>query len=253
MFEKKTKDHLFRDIQKKQKDEVVERILEYSCPRKSFFMMMIISAVICTMGILMDNAAVIIGAMLVAPMLASVLAVSLGVVMADFKLIFRSLRVVLEAFLFSLGFSYLLALALDEPEVINHEMFLRTDLSIEGFVVALAAGLAAALSFVREELSQYITGTVIAVALVPPISMAAIALRMLDMEMFYSSLVVFGSNIAGIVLTSILVFSLTSFYSSRKKIDKELKEEDDLLNNTGDKEKGVKVWLRDVKNLFTFK
>jgi uncharacterized membrane protein len=94
---------------------------------------------------------------------------------------------------------------------------------------------------------------VIAVALVPPISMAAIALRMLDMEMFYSSLVVFGSNIAGIVLTSILVFSLTSFYSSRKKIDKELKEEDDLLNNTGDKEKGVKVWLRDVKNLFTFK
>ncbi|MFW5884972.1 MAG: TIGR00341 family protein [Patescibacteria group bacterium] len=253
MLKKKAKDHLFRDIKKNQKDEVVEKIFEYSCPRKSFFMMMILSAVICTMGILMDNAAVIIGAMLVAPMLASVLAVSLGVVMADFKLIFRSLRVVLEAFLFSLGFSYLLALALDSPEVINHEMFLRMDLSVEGFVVALAAGLAAALSFVRKELSQYITGTVIAVALVPPISMAAIALRMLDMEMFYSSLVVFGSNIIGIVLTSILVFSLTSFYSSRKKVDKELKEEDNLLNHDSSKEKGMKAWLRDVKNLFTFK
>jgi uncharacterized membrane protein len=129
-------------------------------------------------------------------------------------------------------------------------MFLRTDLNIEGFAVALMAGLAAALSFVREELSQYITGTVIAVALVPPISMSAIALRMFDLEMFYKSIAVFGTNIAGIILSSILVFSLTSFYSSQKKVKEELKEEDNLLNEEPEDGEGARSWIRDLKNFF---
>lgn len=120
-FSEKSNDHLFRDIDKKQKDDVVEKIIESSCPRKSFFVMIIASSLICTLGILTNNAAVIIGAMLVAPMLAAVLAVSLGIVMADFKLLFRSTRVLFEGFLFSLGFSLLLAMALERPETINHE------------------------------------------------------------------------------------------------------------------------------------
>lgn len=216
-------------LQKKQKDDAVESIIEASCPRKSFFVMTTIAAILCTLGILTNNVAIIIGAMLVAPMLSSILAISLGVGMGDFKLIYRSSNVVLKAVIFAIGFSFLVALILDKPTEFNHEMLLRIRVSTETLIIALAAGVAASLSMIRHELRQYLAGTVIAVALIPPLSMSAIALRMFEFEVFYNSLMVFVFNLIGIVLSSLLVFSLTKFYTSQSKVVEELKEERDLL------------------------
>lgn len=194
-----------------------------------------LSAVICTLGIITNNAAIIIGAMLVAPMLSSILAISLGVGMGDFKLIYRSIEVVLKAVILAVGFSFLVSLILDKPEEFNHEMLLRVGVNTETLIIALAAGVAASLSIIRQELHQYLAGTVIAVALIPPLSMSAIALRMFEFHVFYNSLMVFLFNLIGIVLSSLLVFSLTKFYTSQKKVVEELKEEGVLLGKTDEK------------------
>ncbi|MDA3815415.1 MAG: TIGR00341 family protein [Patescibacteria group bacterium] len=209
----KSKDTLFSNITTKQKDDAVELIIEASCPRKSFFLMTTLSAVICTLGIITNNAAIIIGAMLVAPMLSSILAISLGVGMGDFKLIYRSIEVVIKAVFLAVGFSFLISLMLDKPSEFNHEMLLRVGVNTETLIIALAAGVAASLSIIRQELHQYLAGTVIAVALIPPLSMSAIALRMFEFDVFYNSLMVFLFNLIGIVLSSLLVFSLTKFYT----------------------------------------
>lgn len=232
---KESKDRLFTDVTDKQKNAAVESIIESSCPRKSFFVMTSAAAVICTLGILTNNAAIIIGAMLVAPMLSSILAISLGIVMADFRLISRSLEVVLKAFVFAVFCSFLVSLIVDKPTDFNHEMILRTTLNIETIIIALVAGVAASLSMIRDELRQYLAGTVIAVALIPPISMSAIALRMLRFDVFYNSFIIFVFNLIGIVLSSLLVFSLTRFYTSRRKVATELKEENNLLGKEEDK------------------
>lgn len=231
------RDSLFSDVTKKQKDDVTEIIIESSCPRKSFFVMVTISAIICTLGILTNNTAIIIGAMLVAPMLSSILAIALGIGMGDFKLIYRSMKVVLKSVFLAVGFSFLVSLMLEKPEAFNHEMLLRIEVTTEVLIIALAAGVAASLSIIRHELHQYLAGTVIAVALIPPLSMSAIALRMLELQVFYNSLMVFVFNLIGIVLSSLLVFSLTKFYTSQNKVVKELKEEGDLLGIKEEKEK----------------
>jgi len=222
-------DHLFSSVTQKEKDKTIEKIINSSCPRKSFFLMTTAAAIICTLGIMNNNAAVIIGAMLVAPLLSPILAIALGVSMADYKLIFRSIKVVFKAMLYAVGFSFLASLLLDKPDIFNHEMLLRSSLSLEAIMIALIAGIAASLSIARKELQQYLVGTVISVALIPPLSMSAIALRMIEIQVFYNALMIFAFNLLGIILSSLMVFSLSKFYTSQKKVTEELEEEEVLL------------------------
>lgn len=222
---------LFKDITQKNRIQAIEEIIGASCPRKSFFVMTTIAAIICTLGILTGNVAVIIGGMLVAPMLSPILAISMGIGMADFKLIYRSIRVVLFAAGYSLFFSFAIALLLDKPDVsaLNNEMLLRIGVSLDTILVASVAGIAASLSMIRSELHQYLSGTAIAVALIPPISMSAIGLRMANFEIFYLSFMQFLFSLAGIVLSSLVVFALSKFYVSKKKVQQELIEEEKML------------------------
>ena len=225
-------DRLFSDVTEVDRRSAIEEIIESSSPRKSFFVMTTVAAILCTLGIMEDNAAVIIGGMLVAPMLSPILSVAMGIGMADFKLIYRSIRVIFFAVVYSLIFSFATALLLDkiEPAQMNKEMILRVGVSLESLLVALVAGMAASLSVIRIELHKYLAGTAIAVALIPPLSMSAIGLRILDLEVFYLSFMQFFFSLCGIILSSLLVFSLSKFYISRKKVEEELKEEEELLN-----------------------
>jgi len=154
--------------------------------------------------------------------------------MGDFRLIYRSFRVVLLAVLYSMGFSFGVAMLLDSPSAsnINGEMFLRIGIGLDPLLVALVAGVAASLSLLRSELRKYLAGTAIAVALIPPISMSAIGLRMLEFEIFYQAFAQFFFSLCGIVLSSLLVFSLSRIYVSRWKAVEELEEEEEMFEES---------------------
>ena len=232
-----TSNNIFSNITEKDRRAAIEEIIESSCPRKSFFIMTTVAAILCTLGIVEGNSAVIIGGMLVAPMLSPILAVSMGIGMADYKLIYRSLRVILFAIVYSLGLSFAVALLLDkpDPENLNNEMLLRIGVSLETLLVALVAGIAASLSMIRSELHKYLAGIAIAVALIPPLSMSAIGLRMLDPSIFYQSFMQFAFSLGGIVLSALVVFALSKFYVSKKKVEQELKNEEKMLAKEDEK------------------
>ncbi|MEA1925943.1 MAG: TIGR00341 family protein [Patescibacteria group bacterium] len=226
--------NLFSDITEQERRDAIEKIIESSSPRKSYFMMMTVSAILCTLGIIGDNAAVIIGGMIIAPMLSPILSVAMGIGMADFKLIYRSLRVIFTSVAYVIVFSFATAFLLDrvEHDQMNKEMILRVGVSLESLLVALVAGMAASLSVIRTELHKYLAGTAIAVALIPPLSMSAIGLRMFDLEIFYQSFMQFFFSLCGIILSSLLVFALSRFYISRQKATQELQEEEKMLCNS---------------------
>ncbi|MEA2006779.1 MAG: TIGR00341 family protein [Patescibacteria group bacterium] len=228
---RKETNSLFLDITESDRRVAIEDIIGSSSPRKSFFVMSTVSAILCTLGIIEGNAAVIIGGMLVAPMLSPVLAIAMGIGMADFKLVYRSFRVILLAILYSLGFSFLMALLLDKPDSnnLNSEMVLRIGVSLETLLVSLVAGIAASFSIIRSELHKYMAGIAIAVALIPPLSMSAIGLRMLDPNIFYQAFMQYLFSLGGIILSALVIFSLSRFYVSRKKVEEELKEEEEML------------------------
>jgi uncharacterized hydrophobic protein (TIGR00271 family) len=227
-------DHLFTDVTMVDKNRAVEEIIESSSPRKSFFVMIAVSAVLATMGILDNNAAVIIGGMLVAPMLSPILAVALGIEMADIRLIRRSFKVVVFSVLYAIGASLTFALLLNQGEVnvenLNHEMSLRVEIGLSTILIALVAGFGASLSLVRSELAKFMSGVAIAVALIPPLSMSAVGISILDFNIFYNAFASFCINLVGIILASLVVFSLVRLSDAKNEVEKELAEEDDLLD-----------------------
>ena len=230
----KLEDHLFVDVILKDKNRAVEEVIESSTPRKSFFVMIAVSAVLATMGILDNNAAVIIGGMLVAPMLSPILAIALGIEMADIRLIRRSFKVVIISVLYAVGASLLFALLLNQGEVdvenLNHEMSLRVEIGLSTILIALVAGFGASLSLVRSELARFMSGVAIAVALIPPLSMSAVGISILDFNVFYNAFASFCINLVGIILAALVVFSLVRLSDAKREMEKELAEEANLLD-----------------------
>jgi uncharacterized hydrophobic protein (TIGR00271 family) len=227
--------HLFSDVSPTDRNRAVEEIIESSSPRKSFFVMIAVSAALTTMGIIEDNVAVIIGGMLVAPMLSPILAIALGIETADKRLIYRSFKVVIWWTLYALGASLIFALLLNEGRVnvehLNHEMSLRVGVNLSTILIALVAGFGASIALVRSELTKFMSGVAIAVALIPPLSVSAIGISILDFHIFYNAFASFVINLIGIVLAALVVFSLVRLSEAKRKIDIELKEEEDLLDN----------------------
>ena len=230
----KLEDHLFVDVTLKDKNRAVEEIIESSTPRKSFLVMIAVSAVLATMGILDDNAAVIIGGMLVAPMLSPILAIALGIEMADVRLIRRSFKVVIVFVLYAVGSSLIFALLLNQGGVdienLNHEMSLRVETGLTTILIALVAGFGASLSLVRSELTKFMSGVAIAVALIPPLAMSAIGISILNFNIFYNAFASFCINLVGIILAALVVFSLVRLSDAKREMEKEMKEEADLLD-----------------------
>ena len=233
---RKLEDHLFSDVTQRDRNRAVEEIIESSSPRKSFFLMVAISAALATMGIMENNVAVIIGGMLVAPMLSPILAVALGIETADNYLIKRSLKIIFWWALVALASSLFFALLLNEGQInrqqLNREILLRTEVNLSTILIALVAGFAASISLVRSELAKFMSGVAIAVALIPPLAVSAIGISILNFKVFYNALASFLINLIGIILAALVVFSLTRLSEAKRKIEMELKEEEML---TGDK------------------
>ncbi len=241
-------DHLFRDVDEKNRQQVIENIIEASRPRKSFFVMVVAASFICTAGLLMNSIALIIGAMVIAPMIVALLSISLGIVVFNRKLFLRSVVVVFKSLILLFISAFGISMLFENRDFIPYVDLLKSDFQTEIFAIALLVGFVAAISFIRKELSQYITGTAIAVTLIPPVCISAIALRMGHYDYFIASLWIFLINFFGIILASILVFIMTDFYHSRKRVTKELKKEADFLNKLNRKDK-IKKWIREGLDL----
>ncbi|MGE0683762.1 MAG: TIGR00341 family protein [Candidatus Binatia bacterium] len=132
-----------------------------------YFTLVILSAIVAAVGLIHDNMTVIIGAMVIAPLLGPNVALSLATTLGDTDLALRALKAgvvgVLTAFVFSLlaGFAFHV-----NPQA--QEIASRTTVSLGDVVLALASGVAGALSFTTGVPTSLI-GVMVAVALLPPL------------------------------------------------------------------------------------
>ena len=88
---------LFNNLKEKDKSIAIERLISGSTPSQDFFYMILLSILTATFGLLINNSAVIIGSMLIAPILYPILSLSLGIVMSDAKLISRAFYTVIKS------------------------------------------------------------------------------------------------------------------------------------------------------------
>ncbi len=143
-----------------------------------FVTLLLLSTVIAAYGVLDDSVAVIIGAMIVAPLMTPILAVALSAITGDSRNIGRSLAVVAGGTVLVIGFSWLLSLAVPGVFLIsrNESIASRVSPQLIDMVVALAAGAAGAFATSRDDVSDALPGVAIAVSLVPPLAVTGVCL-----------------------------------------------------------------------------
>lgn len=207
-----------------ERDGSVQKLVNGASPGAEFYLLLILSTVITTLGLLVDSATVVIGGMLVAPIISPILSFAMSIVMADFTLLWQSTKVLLASVAMVLVIALLISLVYAGLEI-NSEIASRAVTSFSYFFVALAAGTAAAFAFARPSLSEAIPGIAVTVALLPPLVVVAIAIPLASYELFVKSLGLFSLNLLGIITSATIIFSLMGFYRQRKQAEQELKKE----------------------------
>lgn len=216
---------ILRNLTEKEKSEAVEHLISASSPRQDFFLMIILSMLMATFGLFLNSSAVIIGSMLIAPILSPILSLALGIVMADGKLISLSLYTLLKSVIFGVAAAALVALFLGQYSM-TEEILVRTESSLPYVAIAVIAGLAASFALVKPQLNETLPGIAISVALIPPLAVTGIGIARLDWHIVSSSLIFFLVNAAGIIFSSIIIFSLMNFYVKRKVASKAVAKEE---------------------------
>jgi uncharacterized hydrophobic protein (TIGR00271 family) len=179
-------------------------------PDADFFVMIGLSAIIATYGLLQDSTAVIIGAMLVAPLFTPILAFSLAIVQGDIRLLRLAVESALKGIAVAIGLAVLLT-GLSPLRSVTHEIVARTHPNLFDLAVALASGAAGAYAIARKDVAASLPGVAIAAALVPPLGVAGIGLAMGDPRIAWGGSLLFMTNLIAITLSGSVTLILLGF------------------------------------------
>ena len=207
--------------------ELYETRIASSKPSLGFFVLLISSAVIATLGLTSNSTAVVIGAMIVSPLMDSILSLAFGLAVSDGQLIRRSAVTVTLGVTAVVSTSAIISLLLGIGHV-QSEITARTSPNLIDLGIAVAAAVAGSFSMTRERLSNSIAGVAIAVALVPPLCVSGIGLTLgddvvavfgrgtdagLTNQIAEGSFLLFLANLIGIAVASLVVFLLQQYGS----------------------------------------
>ncbi len=201
---------LFAHASEEQYRDLFVNLKEEGKTSSVFVILMILSTILATVGLFLNSASVVIGAMLLAPLMQPIVSTSMGVLRQDETLLVGSFKTVcigIFLVLFTAGFIAFF-LPLDN---ITDEIAARLRPSILDLMVALASGVAAAYAKNNEKIAGSLAGVAIAVALVPPLATAGIGLGWLRWDVFYSAFLLFITNFVGIVFAAAITFLMLGF------------------------------------------
>ena len=199
-----------------ERTEVYVRIRRSARPDIDFFILIGLSALIAALGLMLNSPAVVIGAMLVAPLMSPLIGAGLAVVMGNTRFLRLSLSAIARGVLLSIALSILVGLA-QPTSTLTPEVLSRTQPTLLDLGVALFAGLAGAYALAHSAAAAALPGVAISAALVPPLSVVGITLAGGHFEETLGSLLLFSTNLVAIIAAAVLVFFVLGFRPTRSQ------------------------------------
>lgn len=179
----------------------------------NFVVFIAVSTVVAALGLTTDNVAVIIGAMVIAPLLGPSLAFALATALGDRVLLGRALRTGALGLGLAIALSALLSTIVPVPTD-GAELLARTAIGYDGIALALASGAAAALSLTAG-LSTALVGVMVAVALLPPAATAGLMFGIGAIGPALGALMLLAANLIALNLMGQTVFLLKGIRPQR--------------------------------------
>jgi uncharacterized hydrophobic protein (TIGR00271 family) len=185
----------------------------------SYVTMLLLSTALASLAILQDSTAVVIGAMLVAPLMTPIMGCAAGLVAGWRERVLGSLGIVAASAAGSISLAWILASWIPAlvPLEVNSQVLSRVSPTLLDMAIALAAGAAGAYATLVDRVSSSLTGVAIAVALVPPLGVVGICLQAGLWFDAGGAFLLFATNLVSIILSSSLVFILFGFAPVRTR------------------------------------
>ena len=171
-----------------------------------FITLIALATAIAALGLIQNSAAVVIGAMLVAPLMTPMLGAGLGLLQGNIVLVREAVSSIVIGFSISLGIGVGFGLLTPGLIELTPELQARCAPNILDLLIALFSGIAAAYALARPGLLGALPGVAIAAALVPPIATTGIALSIGAVVEATMAATLFGTNLVAIILSSAATF-----------------------------------------------
>ena len=205
-----------------QKESVRMNMLKSARPSVDFYVMITLASVIATIGLIQSNVAIIIGAMLVAPLMSPILAASLNLVIGNMKHLLISIGSTIRGAIVAVLVAFLLAYLIP-GDTLTSEILSRTEPSVLDLVVAIASGLAAVYAVVKKENAAALPGVAIAAALVPPLAVVGIGLGDGHFDVAWGATLLFLTNLIAITFFGAVMFMALGFSPKNNKTKRAVK------------------------------
>jgi len=190
--------------------ELYQLLRDNATPSAAFLTLMALSTLLASVGLFASSAPVIIGAMILAPLMGPIISLSMALARQDPSLLTASATTLGIGILVSLGFSSAASFIIP-MEIVTPEIAARLSPSLLDLGVAVISGIAGAYAHARVDAAKSLAGVAIAVALVPPLSVAGIGIGWMDSHVAWGALLLFLTNLAGIVFAAAITFLALGF------------------------------------------
>lgn len=186
------------------REELYDEIAKGAQLDSSFLLLTLLSTVVAAIGLAEDNVAVVVGAMVIAPLLGPNIALAFATSLGDRELSWQAFKTNLAGLGLALALSLIIGLIwpVDEP---SRELAARTDVGMDGVALALASGAAAVLSLTTR-LSTTLVGVMVAVALLPPTATLGMLLASGQAAPAGGAALLLAVNLVCVLLAAKLVF-----------------------------------------------
>jgi uncharacterized hydrophobic protein (TIGR00271 family) len=200
----------FATLPKKQKKTIYETIKENAAGNASYVFVVILGAVVATLGLLTSNIAVIIGAMLISPIMNPLISLSFSIATGDSDLFGKSFKTLLLGVFLALGVSFLATFLVPERSLTS-EILSRTQPTLIDLIIAVASGSAGAYTMFRKTGLMILPGVAIATAIMPPLCVVGVGLAFGNAGVAIGGALLFLANLIAINLAAAVIFKLMGF------------------------------------------
>ncbi len=202
------KGYLKNDLEFVDPGRLREKINEQAHFSILYITLLVTSVLVCTLGLLTDSTAIVIGGMLIAPLMWPLARLGFGIAHRSKVHLYRGFALVLASIIVGTLSAYIIT-SISPIKVINDEILARTSPTLMDLFIALAAGVVAAIAITQKKIADSLAGVAIAVSLMPPLCTVGIALSLRNVPYSLGALLLFAVNAACITLVTTIVFIWT--------------------------------------------
>jgi len=176
----------------------------------NYIVLILGSCAIATLGLLSNSVAVIIGAMIIAPLMLPIRGLAFAALEGNVVLFRKGLIAIVFGTLLAIVLACLLAYLVRIPEF-GSEVVARSKPNLLDLGIAVAAGGISGFAKVQPKISESLAGTAIAVALMPPLCVVGLGLSQANWSLSLGATLLYLTNLLGITLSCMLVFLITGY------------------------------------------